>query len=220
MQRRESRPRPSATPSQHHHHRPHFLHLWRMEITHIHYPLSCPNPLPMQTDRRPHFSNCGDICRFYDPFVPSTYSIKCHAMLSTHSRTEMYFVPVPRRFRDCSKKTRRGKRDRVPNHHALVSVAVAVAVALFFSGVRKSPIYHRRLRNRVCTRKKKKGREGKGRKGRRATKKCLDFWGNCEWPRGIPPKLASLSLRLLHLFNAAAFGFGFAVMLRLHAVDR
>ena len=53
--------------------------------------------------------------------------------------------------------------------------------------------------------------EGKERKGRRATKKCLDFWGNCEWPRGIPPKLASLSLRLLHLFNAAAFGFGFAV---------
>ena len=136
-----------------------------MEITHIHSPLSCPNPLPMQTDRRPHFSNCGDICRFYDPFVPSTYSIKCHAMLSTHSRTEMYFVPVPGRFRDCSKKTRRGKRDRVPNHHALVSVfvAVAVAVALFFSGVRKSPIYHRRLRNRVCTRKKKKGGEGKER---------------------------------------------------------
>ena len=73
---------------------------------------------------------------------------------------------------------------------------------LLFGGVRKSPIYHRRrrLRNRARTRM---------REGREGHKKVSGLLGQLAGrPRGIPPKLASLlSLRLLHLFNAA-FGFG------------
>ena len=173
-----------------------------MEITHIHSPALTPSQY-RQTD-----ALISLIAETFAVFMIPSFHLLFHKVscdvVNSFSHRDV-FRSRPRPFRDCSKKPQRGKRDRVPNH-ALVSVFAAVAVALFFSGVRKSPIYHRRLRNRVCTRKKKKGREG-----RRATKKCLDFWGNSEWPRGIPPKLASLSLRLLHLFNAAAFGFGFAV---------
>ena len=42
---------------------------------------------PPNADRRPHFSNCGDICRFYNLLL--FHKVSCDAMLSTHSTFEM-----------------------------------------------------------------------------------------------------------------------------------
>ena len=64
----------------------------------------------------------------------------------------------------------------------------------------------------VTERRREAGRK-EGRKGRRSTKKCLDFWGNSKWPLGASARHStkigfSLSPRLLHLFNAALVSAG------------
>ena len=98
------------------------------------------------------------------------------------------------RFRDCSTKTRRGKRGRVPKSQSRPRLRLP---RLFSSSSRGSEnLRYIIVVFVIAFVVPERGRSEGGREGRRATKKCLDFWGNSEraseWPRGIPPKLASL----------------------------